>query len=80
MTSGNDPDEHPKSTTDRPFYTTDAFTDHAIGFLRQHSKEKKDDPFFLYLAYTAPHWPLQGPRGGHREVPRQIPSRLGQTS
>jgi arylsulfatase len=58
MTSGNDPDENPKSTTDRPFYTTDAFTDHAIGFLRQHSKEKKDDPFFLYLAYTAPHWPL----------------------
>ncbi|MBL9158987.1 MAG: sulfatase-like hydrolase/transferase [Verrucomicrobiales bacterium] len=59
MTSGNDPDEHPKSTTDRPFYTTDAFTDHAIGFLRQHAKEKQGDPFFLYLAYTAPHWPLQ---------------------
>lgn len=59
MTRGNDPDENPESTTDRPFYTTDAFTDHAIGFLRQHSKERKDDPFFLYLAYTAPHWPLQ---------------------
>lgn len=59
MTRDNDPDETPKSTTDRPFYTTDAFTDHAIGFLRQHASERKEDPFFLYLAYTAPHWPLQ---------------------
>jgi arylsulfatase A-like enzyme len=59
MTSGNDPDENPKSTTDRPFYTSDAFTDHAIDFLDGHVKSKKDDPFFLYLAYTAPHWPLQ---------------------
>lgn len=59
MTKGNDPDENPKSTTDGPFYTTDAFTDHAIDFLDGHRKEKKDDPFFLYLSYTAPHWPLQ---------------------
>ncbi len=59
MTSGDDPDEHPTSTTDRPFYTTDAFTDHAIAFLEEHVREKKDAPFFLYLAFTAPHWPLQ---------------------
>jgi arylsulfatase A-like enzyme len=38
------------------YYTTDAFTDEAISFLQ----EKRDDkPFFLYLAYNAPHWPLQ---------------------
>lgn len=38
------------------FYLTDAFTDYAIRFLdRQQDSEK---PFFLYLAYTAPHWPL----------------------
>ena len=59
MTDGNDPDENPKSTTDRPFYTTDAFTDHAIEFLGDHMSGKKDVPFFLYLAYTAPHWPIQ---------------------
>ncbi len=34
---------------------TDAFTDHALEFLEEHEEE---DPFFLYLAYTAPHWPL----------------------
>ena len=40
------------------FYSTDAFTDYAIQFL----KEKEDHaPFFLYLAYNAPHWPLQAP-------------------
>lgn len=38
-----------------PYYTTDAFTDHAIGFM----KTRKDtNPFFLYMAYNAPHWPL----------------------
>ena len=60
MTSDNDPDEVLETTTDRPFYTTDAFTDHAIRFLDEHEKgPKKENPFFLYLAYTAPHWPLQ---------------------
>ncbi|MFD1141572.1 arylsulfatase [Larkinella insperata] len=39
----------------QPFYTTDAFTDKAISFL---SDQKDDQPFFLYLAFTAPHWPL----------------------
>jgi len=36
-------------------YLTDVFTDKALGFIgRDQSK-----PFFLYLAYTAPHTPLQ---------------------
>lgn len=39
-----------------PYYTTDAFTDHAIRFI---DSAKDSDPFFLYLAYNAPHWPLQ---------------------
>lgn len=61
MTFGNENIKTPPSTTDRPFYTTDAFTDYAIRFLGEHQQEKtrKDKPFFLYLAYTAPHWPLQ---------------------
>jgi len=39
------------------FYTTDAFTDHAIRSISE-VREKDDKPFFLYLAYNAPHWPL----------------------
>lgn len=38
-----------------PRYLTEAFTDEARGFIRSN----KDHPFFLYLAYTAPHTPLQ---------------------
>jgi arylsulfatase len=37
------------------YYYTDAITDHALTFLLQAAEEK---PFFLYLAYTAAHWPL----------------------
>lgn len=39
-----------------PYYTTDAFTDYALDFLK--SNEGDDKPFFLYMAYNAPHWPL----------------------
>jgi len=38
------------------FYTTDAFTDHAIKAIHKADEEKK--PFFLHLTYTAPHYPL----------------------
>jgi len=41
---------------DSLYYLTDAITDYALSFLKQRSAKK--DPFFLYLAYTAPHWPL----------------------
>ncbi|MBD1420493.1 arylsulfatase [Sphingobacterium chuzhouense] len=40
------------------YYSTDAYTDYAISFVDQHLREKKSDPFFLYIAYQAPHWPL----------------------
>ena len=60
MTFGNEKVENPKSTTDEAFYTTDAFTDYGLRFIREHLEtEKRANLFFLYLAYTAPHWPLQ---------------------
>jgi len=37
------------------YYYTDALTDHALGFLKDVPGET---PFFLYLTYTAAHWPL----------------------
>ncbi|MDA7916385.1 sulfatase-like hydrolase/transferase [Verrucomicrobia bacterium] len=59
MTFGNEKIAKPKSTTDEAFYTTDAYTDYAIRFMTEHQAERAGKPFFLYLAYTAPHWPLQ---------------------
>lgn len=38
------------------YYHTDAFSDNAVRFIEEHDSGK---PFFMYLAYTAPHWPLQ---------------------
>lgn len=38
------------------FYTTDAFTDHAIKTVRKFAANKK--PFLLHLTYTAPHYPI----------------------
>lgn len=57
ITFGNEPVRVPESTTDEAFYTTDAFTDYAIRFLKDEA-EGEGRPSFLYLAYTAPHWPL----------------------
>lgn len=43
------------------FYATDAVTDHAIDFLGQ-ARSTPDQPWFLYLAYNAPHFPLHAPK------------------
>lgn len=40
-------------------YSTDFYTDKIISYLEKDKKE--DKPFFIYAAYTSPHWPLQVP-------------------
>jgi arylsulfatase A-like enzyme len=40
------------------FYYTDAISDHAVKFIKEHHQKLADKPFFLYVAYTSPHWPL----------------------
>lgn len=46
----------PFTPESKDFYTTDAFTDHAVEYLETYKDE--DKPFLLYVAYTAPHYPL----------------------
>ena len=41
------------------WYTTDLWTDYGLKFIDEAREAKK--PFFLYLAYNAPHFPLQAP-------------------
>lgn len=53
ITRGNEPVSTPEG-----WYATDAFTDEAIKFLTEADREDDGRPFFLYLAYNAPHWPL----------------------
>lgn len=52
--------EVPKELNGKPFYTTTAITDFAIEFVDEMAK--KDDPFLMYIAYNAPHYPLQAPQ------------------
>jgi len=54
---GSDGKRFQPFTPDRKnFYATDAFTEQAIDYLDQYAKSEK--PFFLYLPYTAPHFPI----------------------
>lgn len=45
-----------KIEADANYYATNSFTNHALEFL--DAQRGKAQPFFLYLAYTSPHWPL----------------------
>ena len=49
----------PWNEFDEDFYTTDAITDYAIGFVDESIDEEQ--PFLMYVAYNAPHYPLQAP-------------------
>jgi arylsulfatase A-like enzyme len=53
ITPENDPEYQPAS-----YYYTDAISDNAVRFLDQHQQASADKPFFLYVAYTAAHWPM----------------------
>lgn len=40
------------------FYATTALADHAIEVLEEHAEKHAEQPFFHYLAFAAPHFPL----------------------
>jgi len=52
-------DDQPYQPDSDSFYTTDANADFAIKFLEESRRNHPDQPFFLYLAFNAPHSPLQ---------------------
>jgi len=43
------------------FYSSDYFTERLLGYL-QDDTQRQGRPFFAYLPFSAPHWPLQAPR------------------
>lgn len=44
------------------FYSTKTFTDKLLNYFETRTPEEKEKPFFSYLAFTAPHWPLHAPK------------------
>jgi arylsulfatase A-like enzyme len=53
ITPDNDKDYHPKQ-----YYYTDAISDNAVKFINEHKNNGKKNPFFMYVSYTAAHWPM----------------------
>lgn len=43
------------------YYATTAIANHSIECLKEHSKQHGDKPFFQYLCFTSPHFPLHAP-------------------
>ena len=48
-----------KDMANGEFYYTDAIADHASRFIHDHHQATNEEPFFLYVAFTAAHWPMQ---------------------
>ena len=53
-----DPEYPLSEQTDGTFFYTDAISDHAAKYIREHQQSSGDQPFFMYVAYTAAHWPM----------------------
>ena len=53
-----DDKRQPATPISPKFYVTDAIADHAVATLKEHADQHTDKPFFHYLAFTAPHFPL----------------------
>ncbi|CAJ2500410.1 Uu.00g032630.m01.CDS01 [Anthostomella pinea] len=63
------------------FYSTKSYTDGMLDYLENRTAAEKEKPFFAYLPYTAPHWPLQAPQevvAKYREVYSDGPEALRQ--
>lgn len=60
---GNSIDDVREQAPDVPkgYYTTIAIADHAIDCLKDHAAHHAERPFFHYVAFTAPHFPLHAP-------------------
>lgn len=52
-----------KETMPEGFYYTDAINDEACCMIQSACQNDTKDPFFLYVAHVAPHWPLHAPKG-----------------
>lgn len=51
----------PPVEKDSDYYTTTAISDHAIRCFKEHAEKYASQPFFSYVAFNVPHFPLQAP-------------------
>lgn len=53
---------HPFQPKNPDYYVTDGITNRAIEFITDLKSKQPEKPYFMYLAYNAPHNPLQAPK------------------
>jgi len=53
----------PPIAEDADFYVTTEIAKHAVGCLKEHAEKHSDQPFYSYLAFTSPHFPLHALQG-----------------
>ncbi len=63
---------HNTTEIDPPGHATDLFSQWAVEYLKQRAAHP-EQPFFLYLAYNAPHTPIQPPEDWLRKVKQREP-------
>ncbi len=56
ITPENDKQYQPES-----FYYSDAISENAVRYVKEHFKDHSAKPFFLYVSYTSAHWPMHAP-------------------
>jgi len=64
---------HNLKTIDPQGHATDIFTDWACSYLKERSTHRSESPFLLYLAYNAPHDPVQPPQDFLQTVKQREP-------
>ena len=64
VTAASDAEYRPEA-----YYYTDAVADHAVRFVREHARDHAAQPFFLYVAFTAAHWPLHAKPSDRAKTP-----------
>ena len=82
-------DAFAEAQDDPNYYYTDAISENASKYIKGHTTNSAEKPFFLYVAYTAPHWPMHAPehvvqkylgkyRGGWDELRKNRWSRIAE--
>lgn len=52
----------PRPKEEDGYFMDRAIADHMLDFLKEHQSEYPDKPFFAYLAFMSPHYPLKAPK------------------
>ncbi|MBC8125891.1 MAG: sulfatase-like hydrolase/transferase [Gloeobacteraceae cyanobacterium ES-bin-144] len=72
LREGNNYMRHNTKAIEPQGHATEVFSDWAVEYLRERAKSK-DQPFFLYLAYNAPHFPIEPPAEWLAKVKTRAP-------